>query len=486
MSNAKQMPKDAKTKSLKCCETLDGKTFKIELLSDEDALTGYLRIITAGDGQAPTTETIVDFFKDHSLAAGPDALKAVDEILSSAAKKGVYGPVLVARGEAPLDGQDGSVEWLVERPDIPKTPTSSSSKVDYKERTPIVNVRQGQKLLRIKPPVEGKPGSNVFGTEIPCKEGQAPGVRKGRNVEFDDSTGNMLALTAGYVEFDGDIISVEPVLIVKKDVDLTVGNIDFIGPVKVNGDVLDGFRVKSGQQIEVAGVVEGAILESEGPVVVQGGVAGKGKGRIIVKGDFEARYVSEVYIEAAGDIRVQNSIVNSTLKSRGMVEVSSGGIRGANVVARRGVRSPEIGSELGVRTIVVVGVDYGLKDRLMTLERELGVVKEAIAKIKGALGPVKGKAELISQLPPEKAAIAHKLVAQLKKMLVKCKSLTESRDELLSRMSVDDGVCIEVDKKIYPGVMMQIGTCRRSFEVEVLGPLKLAPEPESGSIRVRR
>lgn len=477
---------DSAPGDLVCQESVAGEGWCVELLTDEPSLAAFLKVTTSHDDSPPKAEEVLEFLKEQNLTLADKERAQVSTTISQATKKGVYGPIRITQGTLPVDGVDGSVQWHVARPNMPKALSSPSASVDYKDRFALVNVRRGQQILKITEPTKGMPGKDVFGREIPFKEGTPAEFRTGKNVESKGSSGTMIALTDGYVDVASGTVSVEPVLLVQKDVDLAVGNIDFIGPVKINGDVLDGFHVKAGQGIEVSGMVEGAVLEAGAAIEIKGGVAGKGKGRITCAQGFQARYVNDVAIEAGGDVIVQNSIVSCTVKSLGSVEVASGGIRGANVVAKHFVRSPEIGSEVGVRTIVIVGVDYGLKDDLVNLERELAVVKENQVKIRTALGPLVRNPELVSKLPKPKAEAAEKLMAQLKKLNEMAVRLTTKRDACTEQMSVEDNVWIEVDKMIFPGVMMQIGTCRRTFEVEVPGPLKVVPEPESGSLRIRR
>ncbi|MHC4713121.1 MAG: DUF342 domain-containing protein [Planctomycetota bacterium] len=467
-------------------DSLEQEGSTCDLLTDSHRLCAYLRIITSTDDAAPDKQKLMDFLQERKVALGANVPQAVEQALARAAKAGTVGPFMIGQGRESEDGKDGSVEWLVRRPSELSLLPAKGARVDYKERNTFVNVRKGQRLLRVRQPTEGSPGLDVFGSQLPCRQGHPADIRKGKNVDFTDEGDFIIALASGYLEETANLISVEPVLTVKGDVDLSVGNIDFVGPVKINGDVLDGFTVKAEAEIEVNGTVEGARLESESFVAVRGGIAGKGKGRIICKGSLEAKYLNEVYVEAGGDVSVQNSIVSSTVKSRGRVDVVSGGIRGANVVARNGLHAPDIGSDMGVRTIVVVGVDYEAREKLAKLEHDLALAREAIDKMEGSLGPVLSNKHLLEQLPEDKAEVARKLLNQWKALTDQCTRLSGARDKILDEMQAGESVCIEVDKKIFPGVMIQIGTCRRSFEMEVGGPLKLFPDIERNSLKVKR
>lgn len=473
-------------KTLKVFDAVKAENLLVELMCDPQRLFAFLRISTTAEEAAPSVEEVNNFLRDHEVRLDDKAEGWIKELVESAAAEGVFGPVGLARGKPPVDGEDGRIKWFVRRPGAPRPQSTKGARIDHKERNSIVNIIKGQKILTITQATEGTPGVDVFGNDIPCRPGQAADMKRAKNIELTKDGRTFVSTCAGYLDLSGSTVSVEPVLNVKGDVDLSVGNIEFIGSVKVSGDIIDGFHVKALQEIEVSGMVEGAFLESGKHISVTGGVAGKTKGTIVCKGSLEARYLSEVYVETGGDVKVQNSIVNATVKSLGRVDVLSGGIKGANIVARTGLRAPEIGSELGVRTVIVVGMDYDLKDRLVTLEREIAVLKQTLYKIEAALGPLVSNSEMISSLEPAKAEVAKKLMAQREKLGEHQKRLSDKRDDVLTRMQVNEGVWVEVDKTIFPGVVMQIGTCRRTFEMEVMGPVKLSPDIENGSISVRR
>ena len=485
-STSAAKPEKTGAKTLKVFDSLKGENRLLELMCDPLRLLAFLRISTTVEKAAPSLDDANSFLRDHDLTLDDKAQDTLKKLIEAAAGEGVFGPVIVARGKMPVNGEDSRIKWFFRKPNTPMAQSVKGARIDHKERNALVNIGKGQKILTITEATEGTPGADVFGSEIPCRPGQAIDMKRGKNIDLAQDGRTFVSTCPGYLDIAGNTVSVEPVLNVKGDVDLSVGNIDFVGPVKVSGDIIDGFHVKTPEEIEVSGMVEGAFLESGKHITVTGGVAGKTKGTVVCKGPLEARYLSEVYVETGGDIKVQNSIVNATVKSRGRVDVLSGGIKGANIVARNGVRAPEIGSELGVRTIIVVGMDYDLKDRLVTLEREVAVLKQTMYKIEAALGPLLANTEMISRLDPAKAEVAKKLMAQRDTLRAHQKRLSAGRDDVLTRMQVNEGVWVEADKMIFPGVVMQIGTCRRTFETEVVGPVKLSPDFETGSINVHR
>jgi len=466
---------------------LKGDAKDIQLLVSPDRLAAYVNVVFHTRERSVTVDELLAFLQEQKVKVVEEGMANIEKAVGEAVQAvGTLGPVLVARGSAAKKGRDGRIEWLVPPPEALREKKIAVGRVNYREYHQIVNVRQGQKILSIVPHTPGEPGEDIFGVAINCEGGQPVSMRKGKNVEVAPDGKEFIAQVTGMLQVSADVVLIEPIIVVPNDVDMSVGNINFVGPVKVTRDVRDGFHVKAGKEIEVGGMAEGAVLESESFIRIQGGVAGKGRGRILCKGNLEAKYLSEVSVEAGGDVIVANSITNSTVKSLGRVVVNSGGIRGANVIAQKGLHAPELGSESGVRTIVIVGFDYHLKDRFANLEGELSAIREAVEKIETALGPLLTDADLISILPPEKSEIARRLMTQLDVLVKRGNELAARRDAMVAKMQAGSDMFIEVTKKIFAGVVMQIGTCKRTFELEVTGPVKIYPDMENASVRVSR
>jgi hypothetical protein len=460
---------------------------EMQLLVTPDGLAAYLNVIFHSGQPALTGEEVLKFLEEQALKLTDECRAAVAKAVCEIPKAaGVLGPVLLSKGKAAALGLEGRVEWLIPPPQVLREKKRTGGRVDYREYNQIVNVQQGQKILTLISPGSGEAGEDVFGQKAEGQPGKPASMKKGKNVEVTTDGKGFFAQVSGMLQVSADTVSVEPNMIVPNDVDMSVGNIDFLGPVKVGKDVRDGFHIRAGKEIEIGGMVEGAGLESGSYIKIQGGVAGRGKARIICKGNLDAKYLNEVCVEAGGDVVIANSITNSTVKSLGKIIVTNGGIRGANVVAQKGLKTPELGSEFGVRTIAIVGVDYHLKDKFVDLERELAAIREAVEKVEGALGPLLTDGEIMAMLPPEKAEIARRLMGQLDLLVKRGDDLAAKRDAMVARMQVGPDVFIEVTKKIYSGVVMQIGLCKRTFELEISGPVKLLPDIENASIRVSR
>ena len=56
------------------------------------------------------------------------------------------------------------------------------------------------------------------------------------------------------------------------DVDVSIGNISFVGSIIVRGTIRSGFKVEAEGDIEVWGNVEAATVQSQGNVIIRGNI----------------------------------------------------------------------------------------------------------------------------------------------------------------------------------------------------------------------
>lgn len=174
---------------------------------------------------------------------------------------------------------DGEKEIVVAQ-GLPPTETSQPRIVDYVSESPAMNQDTGGKvdhfgsrirvcekdelLAKIVPGQEGEPGLNIFGHPIPVEELNEIKFKPHDSVYLSEDGLELRAAIEGLpVRLDKYTYRVENAYIVKDDVDLATGSIEFPGNVLVFGNVNDGFFVRSGGKIEIQGSVSGAELKAE-------------------------------------------------------------------------------------------------------------------------------------------------------------------------------------------------------------------------------
>lgn len=397
--------------------------------------------------------------------------------------------ILLFESPRPTDGESGRLEWLIDYDHAGQFSVDERGKADYRNLNTIVNVKAGEKVLLVRNPTKGVPGMDVYGASLPARDGDTVRIRRGRNLAVEE-TGEGTVYTSeidGMVSFDKDMISVESEVTIAGDVDLSVGNIDFVGPINIAKGVLDGFSIKGGDVVTVNGLVEAATLESAGDMKCLGGVQGKLKGQLKCGGKLEAKYLNEARVECEGDVIVTKSVVNTKMRTLGKMIVETEGVVGSDISALHGLETPVLGSDLCIPTKVTVGVHHRLQSQLDALRKELeGILKES-EKLQYNIGPYLTNPKRLDNLVPKRKEKIVTLIVELRNML-------RRRDEIkqqTAQLEADLKQCsreayVLVAKMLYGGIDIRVGPFRRVLSESVKGPVKLVADYQESTVTLEK
>ena len=209
----------------------------LEFRTENNNLTAFLRVKTIKPDQTLSYEEVADFLKQKKVSHGIRE-KAIREYCE---QKKYFTELVCAQGLPPVDGEDGTLEFLfkVKQDIIPSAEDDGT--VDYRDLGLVQNIRKGEPLCRITPPKPGSDGVDVFGRAIDFKEGLVPHFPTGRNIAASEDGLTLVALVDGCIEYKSMVLNVLDSYIVHGDVDGASGNIDTVGSVTVLGDVLKAF-----------------------------------------------------------------------------------------------------------------------------------------------------------------------------------------------------------------------------------------------------
>jgi len=310
-----------------------------------------------------------------------------EDILAEAmARKEANKEILVAEAVPPVDGEDAQIEHIVTVSYKPKPKILDDGSVDLKSYDLLVAVTKDQMLTRKVPAKRGIPGATVRGRPIPA--------RQGNDVRFSTSKGTYvsedgLELRASA---DGNVLKdskgnlyVEQVYNVRGDLGYSTGNIDCAGDVKIGGDVLSGFSVIATGDIVIHGVIEGArVVSKKGSVMVKGGIHGRQNlAYIEAKDTVAAKFVQEATVIAGDTVMVSGHVLDSTIKARKKVDVSSprGSVLNSLVQAGEEVIVRNLG---GSRS-------RGTEARIADTEKSADQIRARIAKLEESITPLQEK-----------------------------------------------------------------------------------------------
>ncbi|MDR3264912.1 MAG: FapA family protein [Synergistaceae bacterium] len=299
--------------------------------------------------------------------------------------------VVVARGREPRNGEAARIELIVD-PDRAPEVDENAQKVDYRSRSVFVNVVKGQQVAVKHPPTEGEDGMSVLGTVIRAAAGKDMAFPAGSGLEVSEDGLSLSASIDGRLSRKDGKLVVLPELEVKGDVDFGVGNINFTGSVIVRGSVREGFQIVAGGNIEIREMVEGSHIESVGDIVIKGGVRGMGKAQILAGGNVTADFVDQTSIRSQGDIKIKNAILHSDVSAQNSVTVMGGQksqIAGGKVQAGVEVVCQTLGSEMGTKTEIIVGLPPAQVERRKELQAQIARNRDNIDRLEANLGFLK-------------------------------------------------------------------------------------------------
>jgi len=315
----------------------------------------------------------------------PENLSATPaEVVRSLQKKGIVAEVdmlqltqiieqkntsgdIIVRGESPSPPTPGKIEFYVDPSLLDQSPVmDESGNVDYKNLKMFQSVVKGEPILRKHDPVPGTRGFDVFGKTIPPKEPDQVFLPVAEGIEVLEGGYLAVAAVDGCVTKVHERLCVMQLFHVGGDVSYKSGNIDFNGSVDISRDVLSGFKVKVTGDVVVRGVVEAAEIEAEGNIDILGGFQGAGRGRLIAGGNISLRFANDGHIEAGGDVIVQSQLQNCEViaGNRIRVEGGKGTIVGGRARAENGIVTSNLGSKMGVHTVIQIGMDRELAEKI--------------------------------------------------------------------------------------------------------------------------
>ncbi len=422
-------------------------------------MQAYMEILPGdSQGELLTKEKIIeDLNSRYGVQFGVDE-QAIEKLL---AEKAYYSPILIAQGREAVRGHDGSLQYhfTVEKDNIQVFEVEEDGRINFRDRSKIESVKQGQVLVTRTLAGEGTDGMDVLGKTIVAARGKEVVLPFGKNVVVSEDKLTLTAKVGGYVEITDGKIFVSPTYMIRGDIDMKVGNVDFDGDVLITGNVNAGFTVKASGSITINGVVEGAFLESGGDIILKKGIQGADSGTIRAKGNLFAQFIHRANVEVEGKI-CADIILHSKIKCESEVELTAknGLLVGGNVDVGNCLAARTIGMESGVQTRIKLGISPKKRERCLEIGDMVNDLRSNIDRMDRAL---KSSASKITG-PEIRLEITKKMLTMNKELIALEKEHAE-----LERLieSAKDG-CVHVLNKVYPGTRINIGSALYNVNTE--------------------
>ncbi|MCL2082523.1 MAG: FapA family protein [Oscillospiraceae bacterium] len=380
-------------------------------------------------------------------------------------KPPINRPVTLANGQEPVHGESARIEYMIDlkrniRPKILEDGTA-----DYKDLGIVQNVSSGDLLARKIPATLGTPGTNIRGMPVPAKPGRDVPLPAGKNTVLSEDRLELFASIDGQVNVAGKKVSVDNTFTVRGGVGNATGNIDFVGNVDVQGNVLSGFSIKATGNITISGSVESANLEAGGNIVIREGLNGFEKGMVTAGGDVICKYVQAANIQATGCVEA-NYILHSRVQSGDTVRIlgNKGMLVGGHISAFKLIESANAGGRNTlVNTILEVGTDQNTQKRYQEVPDEIITHQKDIATLNRVVSLLK-EHQRRGSLNPEKEEQLNRAVTSLNLLTENLVALEEEFETIKQNLESFGFGVITITDTVYPGVRIFIGS--ESMQIE--------------------
>lgn len=444
----------------------------------KDGLEAYISILKNADTNIEHTfDSVIEEIKEH-IKFGLD-----ERILRNIFNKDndYFEKTCIAKGKIPINGENGKIKCFFKPITnlVPKLKENGT--VDYRELNSINSISKDDILAEIIHPKDGKNGIKVTGEEIPFKKGKTPKFKKGKNTYMSEDGLYLKSSIDGIVELSRESIKVSPLLVVD-NVDNSVGNIDFLGSVTVNKDVLNGFKLKAVGPVEVKGSLEGGYIESQDNILIKQGIQGSNRLSINTKGSLGTRFIENAIINVNGNITAE-AIMHSDVNcgSNILLVGKKGLIVGGVCRATYEIRAKIIGSSMATATVVEVGIVPDINTKYKKMEKEFESNKSRLKKIRQSITMLQ-KLKSSNLLDENKEKLYDDLIIAEKTLILKNNILEKEIIGTKNKMENLSGGKIKVADTIYPGVKVIIGKNTYFVREEIKRCTFLI---ENGEIRVK-
>lgn len=376
-------------------------------------------------------------------------------LLDDIAEGGRYLQIFpIAEGVYPVKGKDGQIIHEIDCDDELDIQEDEHGNVDFRNLNLFHTVELDEVICKIIPEEEGSVGQNLYGDKLVPPVPKKPVVPMGKNTIISEDGSKLIASAGGHIKLYNGRYNIEPVLVIKNNVDYSVGNLDFPGDIIIYGDVCNGFQVKAQNDITIHGMVENASIIANGDVLIQKGMNGNHTGTIETAGSVKTSFLENCIVYCGGVLHA-DSIVSCKVYCEDTVSVlgARGVIIGGTITAFRSVEARMIGSKSRRETNIILGEMPRQLTKKDTIQTELKEVYSTLDKL--ALN-IKYLNNFKEDMPNEKRNVFTQLLSQQDLYLQRKQHLEEELSRL-DNISLDYESCFIKCNMVFPITKISIG-----------------------------
>ncbi len=270
------------------------------------------------------------------------------------------------------------------------------------------------------------------------------------------------AAIPGEMQIVNNKVQVSPILDINGDVDLSTGNVDFVGSIIIRGSVQQGFSVQAEGSVEVHGSVCGGVVEGQN-ILIRMGIQGAYRGHVKARGNVATNFIEYAKVFADGDIIVRDAVLNSRMSAgqKVILEGRRGSIVGGHVIATDEIRCKIVGNYLSPNTKLEVGINPALREEYNSIRKDLIRMETELDQMQKTLLTLKKFNQ--STLPPDRQELLLKLTQTQFPLAAKIEAMRNRMVELDLKFEEGRYGRIRIADTAYPGTEIMIGTQVKSI-----------------------
>ena len=397
-----------------------------------------------------SAERIMEALEEKNVSYG-----ILEEDINKAVEQKRYDEnICAAKWDPPEDGTDGSVKFFYRTDQCIAPVENEHGEVDYKNLGLVRNITAGTPIAEITMPTEGKPGRDIMGREVPQKKGVAATVNVGNGTSLVNDGTEIIAAVNGNLVYRNGAFYVDEVLLVNGDVDVSTGNIDFIGSVTVKGSVFEGFRVTSKKDIIVQGSANGAELFADGNITVRIGAINS---KIECRGDVKLGFCENTKVKSDENVESVSFVGGEVFAGKDIIATGKGVIVGGKYTALNNIEASVIGSDNYTKTDITLGNNAVLMEERESLDKKIKEMDDKCDQLGKILTTLTELAK-VSKLPPEREQMKTEALRNRLKLQAEIRRNKVRIGEIEEALKLTQNLSVSVKRMIYPGVRLRINS----------------------------
>ncbi len=423
----------------------------VEISVDPNLTTAFMEVTAPqNDGMDVTLEQIKNAIIEKGIYFG-----VFEDALSKIVENKRYGEnICIARWQAPVDGVDGTIKYHFDKDSVIAPVEDEHGTVDYKNLGLVKNILRGTPIADITQPTEGEPGKDISGKTVAQHIGVPVNVNLGSGTVLTEDGSQIIASVDGNLRFVGGCFVVEEELLVRGDVDVKTGNIDFIGNVIIKGNVLEGYSVISQKNITINGTVTSAIIKADGDITIR---LGSINSEIECKGNVKLGFCENSKIHCENDVEAATFVGGEVYAGQNILATGKGVMVGGKYTALKNIEAATIGSEGYTKTVLTLGNNAVLseeKDQLTHKNEELEDKVDQLGKILTTLTELAKAAKL----SPEREHMKVEAMKSRFQIQGEIKRNQARIADIERTLELKQNLSVSCRKEFYPGVIIRINS----------------------------